>query len=254
MLAGTSTLNDLFNSDKVYGIPFFQRGYVWDEIDWKRCLDDLIKAVEANQPHFMGALIFKRLSDNSRENYSIIDGQQRLTTILMLLKVFAEKVYASSDFYKKFYTSGGEKCFIHNQMDNEVFAQLFYEQTRLFREDEQRNKVFRCFQYFWNNIDDESVVEPQKVMELIYFVKIELEAEDDEQEIFETINSLGVDLTSGELLKNELFSREDADTISKLGGNLLRRWDVGNIGREQSLMVKELHSICRNYFSAVIIF
>ena len=104
MLAGTSTLSALFDSNKVYGIPFFQRGYVWDEIDWKRCLDDITKSVEANQPHFMGALIFKCLLGNSQESYSIIDGQQRLTTILMLLKVLAEKESVSSDFYKNFYT------------------------------------------------------------------------------------------------------------------------------------------------------
>ena len=160
----------------------------------------------------MGALIFKRMPTLApdTQHFTIIDGQQRLTTILLLLKVLAEKTNASANFYQTFYTAQKEKTFTHNQMDNDVFSQLFYGRDRELNEFERQSKIFRCYQFFMENIDDQEAFSPETVMDLIYFVNIELEKDDDEQEIFETINSLGVDLTPGELLKNELFSCEEA--------------------------------------------
>ncbi|GEM_PF-3472404 len=70
-------------------IPFFQRGYVWEKINWEDMLTDLL---EFNKSHFLGSLILKQLTAITGEQKSVlvIDGQQRLTTLSILLKFIYE--------------------------------------------------------------------------------------------------------------------------------------------------------------------
>lgn len=257
MQAGKSTLNELFNGSSIFKIPFFQRGYVWSDYEWERCLEDVKKTVSSNQPHFMGALIFKNISQiDSDRTFTIIDGQQRLTTILLLLKVLAEKNNAESEFYTRFYTREHKKSFLHNQTDDEMFSHLFYGMEHpLYGND--KSKVLQCYKYFYESIGEEEFIDHKKVMDLIYFVNIELEKDDDEQEIFETINSLGVALTTGELLKNELFSSEEAEYYYRTWGdafeNLSRRdyWEQDVIhGKKSKTKMLDLFLLSYYYLTA----
>ena len=257
MQAGKSTLNELFNGRSIFKIPFFQRGYVWSDYEWERCLEDVKKAVSSKLPHFMGALIFKNISQNdSEQTFTIIDGQQRLTTILLLLKVLAEKNNAEPEFYTRFYTREHKKSFLHNQTDDEMFSHLFYGMEHpLYGSD--KSKVLQCYKYFCESIGDEEFIDHYKVMDLIYFVNIELEKDDDEQEIFETINSLGVALTTGELLKNELFSSEDAEYYYRTWGDAFENiscreyWerDVTH-GKKNQVKMLDLFLRCYYYLTA----
>jgi uncharacterized protein with ParB-like and HNH nuclease domain len=67
-------------------IPFFQRGYVWDEDNWGELLDDLL---DMHQSHFIGSIILKKqlqTESGVTERCLVIDGQQRLTTLSILLR------------------------------------------------------------------------------------------------------------------------------------------------------------------------
>ncbi|MCV3440253.1 DUF262 domain-containing protein [Campylobacter lari] len=67
-------------------IPFFQRPYVWKKEHWEQLLNDLKNSFLNKKEHFLGSIVLKR--NNGVENYSIvIDGQQRLTTFSILIKV-----------------------------------------------------------------------------------------------------------------------------------------------------------------------
>ena len=74
--------NFLFLKESFYSIPFFQRRYVWEEDNWKELLDNLL---DKDSNHFLGSVIIK--NDSSSRTHSIIDGQQRLTTISILIRV-----------------------------------------------------------------------------------------------------------------------------------------------------------------------
>lgn len=72
-------------------IPFFQRGYVWQESNWEELLDNLL---DKNNSHFLGSIIMKSLPPQAGEisRYSLIDGQQRLTTLSILTKACYERL------------------------------------------------------------------------------------------------------------------------------------------------------------------
>ena len=93
MDAGKRTINEIFNGSKILEVPFFQRAYVWSEPNWERFLEDVEYVCSSKETYFMGSLILKQQMTRSDSNVGdvrlVIDGQQRLTTISVLLKVLS---------------------------------------------------------------------------------------------------------------------------------------------------------------------
>ena len=89
------------NEIQTFEIPFFQRAYVWKKDNWEELLDDL---KQVNRRHFLGSIILKKINDSSvfgaTTRVSVIDGQQRLTTLSILLKAIYDTF---SDEIKAFF-------------------------------------------------------------------------------------------------------------------------------------------------------
>ena len=68
MQAGRSTINDIFNQNKVLEIPFFQRAYVWDIDQWERFLQDMEMVSNNNKPYFLGSVILKQQLTQSTQS------------------------------------------------------------------------------------------------------------------------------------------------------------------------------------------
>jgi uncharacterized protein with ParB-like and HNH nuclease domain len=96
MQAGRSTINDIFNQNKVLEIPFFQRAYVWNTDQWERFLEDMEMVSITNKPYFLGSVILKQQLTQSTQSVgdrrTVIDGQQRLTTLCIFFKVLSLKL------------------------------------------------------------------------------------------------------------------------------------------------------------------
>ena len=91
MEAGKRTIRDIFNRGRNLEIPFFQRAYVWDTEQWQRFLEDMIMVSATKKPYFLGSVILKQqeTTSNSDSILTVIDGQQRLTTFNVFLKVLS---------------------------------------------------------------------------------------------------------------------------------------------------------------------
>jgi len=96
MQAGRSTINDIFNQNKVLEIPFFQRAYVWNTDQWERFLEDMEMVSITNKPYYLGSVILKQQLTQSTQSVgdrrTVIDGQQRLTTLCIFFKVLSLKL------------------------------------------------------------------------------------------------------------------------------------------------------------------
>lgn len=211
MEAGKRTINDIFNGNKILEIPFFQRAYVWDTTQWERFLNDMEHVSHTNKPYFLGSVILKQQLTNSQQSVgdkrTIIDGQQRLTTLNIFFKVLSLKsnnAYLSNLF--RLPMKNNDIALLHNHNDYTAFNRIL----DLSKEEElsYEDNITGAYTYFSKNINMKKI-NFQNILTNIMFVGIDLGIEEDEQQIFDTINSLGVKLTTAELLKNYFFGRDD---------------------------------------------
>lgn len=215
MDAGKRTINDVFNGSRVLEIPFFQRSYVWGEEQWERLLED-VESLNHNEPYFMGSVILKQKQTNTDNAYgdirTVIDGQQRLTSISILLKVLSLKSGNMAPFDRRFRLDDESIVLKHNHNDVEAYNRIM--NLNILEEISANDNISRAYQYFKENLDVEKL-DFLNIANLILFVVIDLSPEEDEQQIFDTINSIGVKLTTAELLKNYFFDRNDLENYEE---------------------------------------
>ncbi len=245
MLSATKAkLMSFLSGSSQYIIPFFQRSYVWKIDNWAELWEnineeynELKKNPNTTSEHFIGTIIIKQLISPQvgETEYELIDGQQRLTTICLLLKAFQDvaKDNAAKRWINKFLnfedSYGNEKIRIsHSKVDKEHFQNIIQDKknnTKLWEnfkdypiEDfekkiERENKIIGAYLYFRKCIESDCNIKDVRsyiniIIERLPVIHMALNAEDDVQQIFDTINSLGVKLTTAELLKNYLYSKK----------------------------------------------
>lgn len=211
MDAGKSTISGVFNGSRLLEIPFYQRAYVWGEEQWERFLGDMEFVTASKRPYFLGSIILKQASSGNTwsevsEIRTVIDGQQRLTTMVIFFKALCARIDADRLFERDFVLETGEVALRHGKYDRRDFEKVVsatgYEPL------EGSSAIILAYNYFLKNIDPEKI-DRNTIKSNVQFVCIDLTEGEDEQQIFDTINSLGVRLTTAELLKNYFFSREN---------------------------------------------
>ncbi len=217
-------------------IPFFQRGYVWNIENWDDIFIDLL---DFNKSHFLGSLILKQLEKQTGKpkEVLVIDGQQRLTTLSVLVRALydgfdletQENCKSSLNnylFYKKNQTD--KNLFVkisHSKIDKTYFQKIIksdltseeYEaiiiENPVTKTSSSSNKILQCYKYFLERLKD--INEDIRIelfnrlldQENKILVIIDLSEKEDEQAIFDTINSAGVRLSSADIVKNALFQK-----------------------------------------------
>ena len=92
-MRGTASYLIIFleGSQKRFVIPVYQRNYDWKKENCKQLFDDLVSVIRENkQSHFFGSIVSQVVPDGSKIEYHIIDGQQRLTTLTLMLSYLDE--------------------------------------------------------------------------------------------------------------------------------------------------------------------
>jgi|TARA_Y100000310_G_scaffold336994_1_gene422941 uncharacterized protein with ParB-like and HNH nuclease domain len=214
MEAGKRTIELIFNKGRSLEIPFFQRSYVWKTENWERFMNDMVMVSKSNNEYFMGSLILKSHQVSSEKNIGdwriVIDGQQRLTTIILFFKVICSIKKNTTLFKDTFFNRSKEIILKHNHNDYKIFEAIINDKVSdELKEKYKNNNVLNCYNYFVKQRDLLKEIDINNILDRLYFVGIDLGSEEDEQQIFDTINSLGVSLTTAELLKNELYKRSD---------------------------------------------
>jgi len=222
MEAGKRNIHDIFNRANKLKVPHFQRSYVWQEEQWERFLDDMRYSSKSNCPYFMGSIILKQKETLANEDNIriIIDGQQRITTFILFFKALYIKNSIPPEEFSTIFTMYDKKIILdHNYSDKDVFEKIFYDKE--VNEIEKQNGVYKCYEYFLTNLK-ENEIDQNHLFSNISFVGIDIQHNEDEQQVFDTINSLGVRLTIAELLKNYLF-KEDIDFYNRNWRDIFER-------------------------------
>ncbi|WP_291952838.1 DUF262 domain-containing protein, partial [Campylobacter sp.] len=203
---------NFIRDEKRIVVPFFQRPYVWKKENWEQLLNDLKNSFIENKEHFLGSIILKR--DSGVEIYSIvIDGQQRLTTFSILIKVLCnfldnqQKNYFKDYLFENF-TDDIPKI-NHSRLDKEKYEKILKDENI---NNQEENGIFGCYNYFSEKIKNEfnniNLFEFIKyIIDSKLWVVVCLNANEDEQKIFDSINSTGLRLSSTDIIKNALFDK-----------------------------------------------
>ena len=241
MRADTLTIRNIFQGDTLLRVPYFQRKYVWGAEDWKRFAMDMEGTMESLQKYFLGAIILKEEDTTIQDKrngvgrrYLIIDGQQRLTTLSIYMKVLHMLTNKSDDFARQFLldTDSQTPVLTHNWEDLPAYSKVMHLDTP--QELGKDNKIFEAYDFFRGHLleSKERGVSLRDLLTAVNasvtFVAISLDYRDDEQQIFDTINSLGAPLTTGELMKNFLYQADDED---KYNHNWKPVFDVDPVSR-----------------------
>ena len=217
MDAGKSTISGVFNGSRLLEIPFYQRAYVWGEEQWERFLADMEFVTASKRPYFLGSIILKQASSGNTwsevsEIRTVIDGQQRLTTMVIFFKALCAKNGTNNLFERDFVLETGDVALRHGKYDRQDFEKVV--SATGCEPLEGSSAIVLAYNYFLKNIDPEKV-DRNTIKSNVQFVCIDLTEGEDEQQIFDTINSLGVRLTTAELLKNYFFNRENEQAFKE---------------------------------------
>lgn len=243
------TPQQLFTMPQQFVIPLFQRKYVWDEEDqwaplWKdiRRIADLKLADPASSPqHFLGAVVLQAQDSRvgNMQAWNVIDGQQRLTTLQLLMDATSAVVADLGNTRAALqldaltrnpdaYVGDGDAALKlrHLNVDRQAFDEVMeapgpvdYSSLAL-----GRSLLTRGHEYFsrvvveWLDEDASTSAERADVLagvlqSNLQLVTIELLAAEDSQEIFETLNARGAPLTAADMVRNFVFQRLEAEGI-----------------------------------------
>lgn len=214
-----------------FAIPVYQRNYAWEEQNCAKLLEDIVEiSKDISKTHFMGTITFiihlvpEENGLGQRQEYVIIDGQQRITTIMLLLKALCTKT-----------NDERIKCAIARAIsDDEMTMRLRLKPIKRDREAFQcvmenrwqqysgDSRVKKNYHFFIKKLD-EYIKDGYKVEEIynaflrLKVVGIGLEKDDDDpQVVFESINATGVRLEGVDLIRNFLMMGESSKEQERL--------------------------------------
>ncbi|MCK5743023.1 MAG: DUF262 domain-containing protein [Chlorobi bacterium] len=232
MIASQQKLDSFISKNKTqFIIPVYQRNYDWEsKKECKRLFDDILKACSADEEdsYFIGSIVFIHdgIYTSGVNQLTIIDGQQRLTTIsliYMALYQYAlevgdidtkEEIYETYLCNKRFdeklklrLTENNDKAmmFLLNNGGNEKYGEY--------------SRIIENYRYVKDRLNKNNIQEIMNGLSKLIFVEISLErGKDDPQRIFESLNSTGMDLSSADLIRNYILidlPKEDQENIYK---------------------------------------
>ena len=164
MRADTPTINGIIQNDILLKVPFFQRRYVWDEDNWERFANDMESTLESNRKYFLGAIILKEESydtypDGISSVRQIIDGQQRLTTLAIYMKVLHMRVGKSSAFSFQYLRDNTSKDPIidHGCEDRVAFTNIMHLDTAT-EIPNAKDNISKAYNYFLRKLNPQKIV------------------------------------------------------------------------------------------------
>ena len=228
----TKLVSYMQGSDKRFIIPVYQRNYDWKTENCKQLYDDLIKVVRrGRKSHFFGSIVSVH-NDGEFNEYLVIDGQQRLTTIsLLLLAMYnlmkngiltpakgnlAEKIYKTY-LIDEWQDDDTRIKLKPVKNDRDAFGRLFDDQAQYI----PNSNLTINYSYFYSRIQKEEVSldELYEAVTKLEIINITLNQDDNPQLIFESLNSTGVALSEGDKIRNFILmglpSKQQAEFYEK---------------------------------------
>ena len=224
MHAKETKLQEILEGSKQYVVPLFQRSYSWKEKNWDTLWNDIMDLYETEPPrnHFMGSIVNMPASSLPQDinKYLLVDGQQRLTTIfiiLAILKDFAreEKNQSLADeitntlLVNQYKSNLDHYKLMPTQIDRETFKRIIDNNTPI-----PDGPIKDAYMFYDKKLRNGNY-NLQKIKNIIIgklsIISIALDIDDNPYLVFESLNAKGRSLTQADLIKNYFFMQIHQD-------------------------------------------
>lgn len=239
--AYTKNLNEIFSLNKKYVVPRFQREYSWKKEEINEFWDDITSYINPakksskvlkNEDYFIGSLVL--IGDDASFEHSIVDGQQRLTTLTILIRSLADAFMTAGedkigkalyDNYIEGTDNDGKKYF---KLINETPKPYFQSEIQYINPEnqttpttEEEKLLHEAFLFFKQKLEEKQLLKNypdtpyaealksirKQILNHLKFIYINVKKEEDAYAIFETLNARGMSLSSVDLIKNWIFKK-----------------------------------------------
>lgn len=273
-----NTFRKLFVNGLVYSIPRFQRDYSWTDTEWEELWGDLLECLNSDDDisHYLGYLVLQ--TDNGK-SFDVIDGQQRLTTLSIIIlavlrnlqklvdnnveaeqnKTRLEQIRNNYIGYLDPVSLVSQSKLTLNRNNNDYYQNYLITLSDLpqrgFKASEHAmRKASDWFEKrIWEYADHKSGVKLAELVEVIsdklFFTVITVNDELNAYKVFETLNARGVRLSATDLLKNYLFSVLHKDNVHETEMQAMDdRWEqlVTRLGESDLPDFLRIHWISRH--------
>ncbi len=279
----STTIGTLFNIDVRLKVPRYQRKYTWGKGELLDLMADLKSAMQSDSAIFLGSFVLDTASEDNF--YNVVDGQQRVTTLALLLIACREHAKAlenpslAQEIQKKISftdpTTGEmlEERVLTSPSINEVFGSIsangwdgrFPDQINGKGVKLQNRKIKPLYEYMMKELEVFNGDELSRFLRAVYaayVIQIDIQSEFEAFDIFERMNARGQSLTAADLVKNYLYqnlsSQDDIDIESKweditrnAGDTLQRMLKYFWVSRNGPILGAELYKKLKQYGTEV---
>lgn len=265
------SIEEVFSPSKKYSIPRFQREYSWKNEELDEFWDDIVDQIKVvdgkliNQEYFIGCIVL--VGEDTKFDYLIVDGQQRLTTLTIFLKCIVTRLLELNDtdaanaLYenviegkdndgRKYFKLVNEspKPYFQNELQNlkpkGVNKAETNEEKLLEAAANRLQKKISSFRLEGQNELDVVKAIREQVLKYLKIILITAKNEDDASTIFETLNARGVNLTSVDLIKNWIFKNYNEEHPND------NAKDIWNTVRAELAKFSDLETFFRHYWNS----
>jgi uncharacterized protein with ParB-like and HNH nuclease domain len=229
--ANEISLQDLLiKSSEIFKLPLYQRPYAWTKDQWTDLLEDIL-SLPKDGSHFFGAIVVVPTQEPNQgiKSFYVIDGQQRLATILIWLSAIRDKMKEKNDGLAKFINKSflfsntfweGKTIsfpkFELGEYDNKHLKNILEGNIK-----EEEHPIYKCYEFYKNAkySDDLWTI----ILNNIFIVHINAHDYFNAFKLFETLNDRGLELSAADLIKNYLLM--NTSTNKDIFNNCINEWE-----------------------------
>ena len=232
MKATSANLLSVIKGPKQFVIPIYQRTYSWHQAQCEQLFKDIIRISKSDNihGHFIGSLVYFQESIHTVSDVPkllVIDGQQRLTTITLLISALANFIKTNDTDIESTATKLKNYYLFNAEEENELRFKLLL--TRRDKEtlmdilkgvilnEHKSLRVSENYQFFKKKINLENALDVYNGLMRLFVVDVALEKDvDNPQLIFESLNSTGLDLSQADLIRNYVLMGQEVNLQTEL--------------------------------------
>jgi len=231
MKASAKKLLSIIKEPKQFVIPIYQRTYSWQSKQCVQMLKDIKAASDATQGHFIGSIVYFQPNIHTIaeiHQYMVIDGQQRLTTITLLIAALVKFIIENPETdigttakkLKNYYLFNAEEesdlyyKLLLTKRDKESLKCLLSNRPR---PEKSSTRILENFEYFYKQLTTKNAATVYQGLQKLIVVDVALERDkDNPQLIFESLNSTGLNLSQADLIRNYILMGQESEFQKEL--------------------------------------